>query len=353
MVKIVSGLFGETSKGLPVELYTFTNDRGCEVSVCSYGASIVAIKVPDRYGNMSDIVLGYEDTSGYISGKNFFGAAIGRCGNRIGKGRFTLNGEKYQLSCNDGNNHLHGGFNGFSTKVWKCAVKKNNYGDYLELCYISHDGDENYPGRLETTLTYSFNDENELSIHYKALSDKDTICNLTNHSYFNLSGHDFGDILEHQLKIYADAFTETDSESIPTGKILDVESTPLDFRNFHVVGDRINSDYYELKYAGGYDHNLILNKGNKILGLCAEMYDKKSGRHMTCITTSPCVQFYSGNYIDGSVKGKNGFTYKKRYGLCLETQFAPDAVNNPEWDSPILKAGDIYDGTTIYKFDVI
>ena len=352
MTKITSKPFGTTTEGVPATLYTFTNKSGCEVSICSYGATIVSIKVPDRDGKFADVVLGYDDLEGYMSRHYFFGASIGRCGNRIGKGKFTLNGKEYQLNCNDGNNHLHGGNKGYESVVWKCDVKTSEQDDCLVLKHFSPDGDENYPGNLNVTLTYSFNDKNELTLNYQAVSDADTICNLTNHSYFNLAGHDSGDILSQEAKIYANTFTEADNESIPTGKTLKVEGTPMDFREFHVVGERIDSDYYQLIFAGGYDQNWVLDKANKELGLCAEMYDQKSGRHMTCLTTNSCVQFYCGNFIAGDQKGKNGFVYQKRAGMCFETQFAPDAVNQPSFESPILKAGEKYDYTTTYRFDL-
>jgi aldose 1-epimerase len=352
MTKILSKPFGTTKEGVPATLYTFTNKSGCEVSVCSYGGTVVSIRVPDRNGRLADIVLGYDDLEGYMSRHYFFGAAIGRCGNRIGRGRFTLNGKSYRLNCNDGRNHLHGGGKGFDTVVWECAVKKNESGDYLELHHVSQDADENYPGRLDVTMNYSFNDKNELALNYRAVSDADTVCNLTNHSYFNLAGQDSGNILDQEVKIYADCFTEADKESITTGKIIDVDGTPMDFREFHAVGERIDADYYQLNFAGGYDHNWVLNKGNNKLGICAEIYDRKSGRHLTCITTSPCAQFYTGNYIAGDQKGKGGYVYQKHAGMCVETQFAPDAVNQPSFDSPVLRAGGKYDETTIYRFDV-
>lgn len=351
MTKITSKPFGKTKSGEPVTLYTFTSNNGCEVSVCSYGGTIVSIKVPDREGKLADVVLGYDDVSGYEAGRCFFGAAIGRCGNRIARGRFTLNGKEYRLACNDGRNHLHGGLKGFNAVVWDCEVKKNETGDCLVLHHTSPDGDENYPGNLDVTITYSFSDDNELRLRYEAKTDADTVCNLTNHSYFNLAGHDSGNILNHQVKIYADSFTPADNESIPTGEIRSVEGTPMDFRDFHVVGERIDADFDQLKYAGGYDHNWVLNKGAKKMGLCAELYDPKSGRHMVCETTLPCVQFYCGNFIAGE-RGKNGAVYNKRAGLCFETQFAPDAINKPNFDSPILRTGEKYDETTIYRFDV-
>lgn len=351
MTEITAKPFGRKKHGGEVTLYTFKNEAGNEISVCSYGATVVSIKVPDRDGKKDDILLGYDDIEGYESRHYFFGASIGRCGNRIGRGRFVLNGKKYHLYRNDGHNHLHGGKFGFESKVWDCDVKKDEQGDYLELRYTSPDGEEHYPGTLKVKLTYRFSDDNEFSLRYEAQTDKDTICNLTNHSYFNLAGHKSGSICPQQVKIYAARFTEADNESIPTGKILDVEGTPMDFKDFHVVGDRIDSDYYELKYAGGYDHNWVLDKGHK-MGPAAEAWDKESGRHMTCSTTLPDMQFYCGNFIAGDQAGKDGFVYQKRAGMCFETQYAPDAVNKPQFESPVLKAGDKYDETTIYKFDI-
>ncbi|CDZ23218.1 Aldose 1-epimerase [[Clostridium] cellulosi] len=351
MTKITSKPFGKTKDGTPVTLYTFRNKSGCEVSVCSYGGTIVSIKVPDRDGKIDDIVLGYDNIESYESRSYFYGAAIGRCGNRIGLGKFTLNGREYQLNCNDGRNHLHGGIFGFDSKVWDCEVKSNGTDDVLELRYTSPDGEENYPGTLKVKMTYSWSDDNELTLHYEAESDKDTICNLTNHSYFNLAGHKSGNIHPILVKIYAARFTEADNESIPTGKILDVAGTPMDFRDFHAIGERIDDDYYQLNYAGGYDHNWVLDKGHK-MGIAAEAWDKNSGRHMTCSTTLPDMQFYCGNFIKGDQKGKDGFVYEKRAGFCFETQFAPDAINKPQFESPVLKAGEKYDETTVYKFDI-
>lgn len=352
MTHITSKPFGKTVEGVSVTLYVFTNAAGNEVAVCSYGGSIVSIKVPDRDGKLADVVLGYDDLTGYESRKFFYGASIGRCGNRINKGRFTLNGKQFELNCNEGNNHLHGGFKGFDTKVWDCTVLQDESGEYLSLHLESPDGDENYPGNLSVTMTYSFSNQNELKLQYTAVSDADTICNLTNHSYFNLAGHDSGSVLDQSIKIYADKFTEVDKESIPTGNTPDVAGTPLDFHDFHRIGERINANFDQLIYTGGYDHNWVLSKGIEKLSLCAELYDEKSGRHMSCYTTCPDLHFYTGNFINGSQKAKGGFTYLKRAGLCFESQFAPDAVNHPQWESPVLKAGRKYDETTIYKFDV-
>lgn len=351
MTRITSKPFG-SANNTPVTLYTFQNAKGCEVSVTDYGGTVVSIKVPDREGRFDDVVLGYDSLDGYLTRRYFFGAAIGRCCNRIGGGTFQLNGKAFQLNRNEGENHLHGGFKGFDTVVWESSIKAGETGDTLELHHISPDGDENYPGRLDVTILYSFNDNNELTFHYKAKSDKDTVCNLTNHSYFNLAGHNSGSILGQEVKINAESFTETDLKSIPTGKLVHVEGTPMDFRSFHTVGERVDSDYYQLNYAGGYDHNWVLSKGRDY-GPCAELIDRKSGRRMTCLTTLPCVQFYCGNYIEGDQAGKGGFIYKRRAGLCFETQFAPDAVNHPNFISPVLKASEEYDEKTTYRFDVI
>lgn len=334
-------------------LYTMKNDGGMEVEISSFGGVIVAIRVPDRNGKFDDVVLGYDDYEGSKSRSYFLGAAVGRCGNRIGKGRFTLNGKTYQLALNDhGKNHLHGGDAGFDVKLWDCTVIENEHGQALQLSYTSPDGEEHYPGKLQVTMTYSVTADNGLALHYEAVSDADTICNLTNHSYFNLAGHTSGDILSQELKIYADRFTEADAESIPTGKELDVEGTPMDFLDFHQVGERIEANYTPLLYGGGYDHNYVLQSQDGSLAPCAEVRDPVSGRHMTCLTDSPCVQLYTGNFIDGTQKGKGGFAYQKRGGLCLETQFAPDAINHPEWKSPILRAGEPYAHTTVYRFSV-
>lgn len=352
MTTITATPFGKTADGIPVTRYTFRNASGSEISVLSYGGTIASIRVPDREGRLADVVLGYDDLADYQSRKYFFGASIGRSGNRIGRGRFTLGGRTYQLNCNEGNNHLHGGFKGFDTRVWNCAVKPGPQGDALELTLTSPDGDENYPGRLDVTMAYTFDDDNALTLRYRAVSDADTLCNLTNHSYFNLAGHDSGDILGHELRLAAGRYTATDRESIPTGATPEVAGTPMDFRDFHVVGERVDADFEQLKFAGGYDHNWILDKPKGEAGPCAEVYEPVGGRTLTCTTTSPCVQFYCGNFIDGTQAGKGGCVYHKRAGLCLETQFAPDAVNHPSWDSPVLRAGALYDQTTVYRFGV-
>lgn len=353
MTNVTSEPFGTIKNDEQATLYIMTNKSGCKVSVCDFGATIVSIKVPDRMGNFADIVLGYDDVESYKTRANYFGATVGRCCNRIGKAEFTLNGKTYKLAKNDGNNHLHGGLNGFESVNFETLIRKNDGGQYLSFHHLSPDGDQNYPGNLDVTVTFTLTDDNELIIHYTAVSDADTVCNLTNHSYFNLSGHDSGDILSQMVKIYADNFTPSDSESIPTGEIKSVENTPMDFRDFHKVGERIDADFEQLRNAGGYDHNWVLNKGGERLHPCAEMYDEKSGRHITFLTTAPCTQFYTGNYVSpDQPKGKGGTAYPRRGGMCMETQYAPDAINKPNFTSTILKEGKTFDETTVIKFDI-
>lgn len=353
MTNVTSKQFGTMKDGEQATLYIMTNKSGCKVSVCNYGATLVSVKVPDRMGNFADIVLGYDDVKGYETENNYFGATVGRCCNRIGKARFELNGKTYNLEKNDGNNHLHGGPNDFARAKFQTLIRKNDNSQYLSFHYISPDGEQNYPGNLDVTVSYTLTDTNELIIHYTAVSDADTVCNITNHSYFNLSGHDSGDILSQEVRIYADYFTPSDKESIPTGEIKSVMGTPMDFREFHKVGERIDADFDQLKNAGGYDHNFVINKGKERLSPCAEMYDEKSGRHITFLTTTPCAQFYTGNYVSPQqTAGKCGAVYPRRAGMCMETQYAPDAVNQPNFTSTVLKAGKTFDETTVIKFDI-
>lgn len=351
MTEITSKPFFQTEDGEAI-LYTLKNSKGMEVEISSFGGAVAAIRVPDRKGEFADVVLAYDSPEGYVTRTNFFGVVVGRCANRIKGARFTLGGTEYQLNKNEGENQLHGGLAGFDVKLWEGSVIENRYGQALRLTYTSPDGEEHYPGTLNVKLTCSLSEQNELILHYDAVSDADTVCNLTNHSYFNLAGHDSGDILSHELKIYASNFTETDAESIPTGRVLPVAGTPMDFTAFRRVGERIDQPFGQLQMAGGYDHNFVLDHAPGEVSLCAEVRDPASGRRLVCLTDCPGVQFYSGNGIDGSVTGKQGVRYGRRAGLCLETQFAPDAVNHPEWDSPVLKAGQRYEHTTIYRFEI-
>lgn len=317
-------------------VYTLTNSLGFEVSVTSYGGAITSLKTPDRNGHFGDIVLGFETLAEYVGNPRYFGALIGRHANRIARGRFSLNGVEYQLPCNNGANHLHGGFRGFDKREWTVREDDNA----LHLTYFSKDGEEGYPGDLTAFVDYTLRD-NELRIDYRATTDRDTIVNLTNHSYFNLRGA--GTILDHELTLNADHFTPVCSDLIPTGEIKAVAGTAWDFR----TGKAIGSD---LDAAGGYDHNFVLNDWDGTLRLAARLHDATTGRMLEILTTEPGIQFYSGNFLDGSFTGKNGFVYEKYTGLCLEPQHFPDAPNHPNFPSTTLRAGEEYKHTSIYRF---
>ena len=317
-------------------VYTLTNSLGFEVSVTSYGGAITSLKTPDRNGHFGDIVLGFETLAEYVGNPRYFGALIGRHANRIARGRFSLNGVEYQLPCNNGANHLHGGFRGFDKREWTVREDDNA----LHLTYFSKDGEEGYPGDLTAFVDYTLRD-NELRIDYRATTDRDTIVNLTNHSYFNLRGA--GTILDHELMLNADHFTPVCSDLIPTGEIKAVAGTAWDFR----TGKAIGSD---LDAAGGYDHNFVLNDWDGTLRLAARLHDATTGRVLEILTTEPGIQFYSGNFLDGSFTGKNGFVYEKYTGLCLEPQHFPDAPNHPNFPSTTLRAGEEYKHTSIYRF---
>jgi aldose 1-epimerase len=342
--KIVKSEFGKTSNGEIVELYTLSNSSGIEIGILTYGGIISFLKVPDKTGNLIDIVLGFDNVAGYENGGGYLGALIGRCANRICKGRFTLGNKEYSLACNDKGNHLHGGIKGFNSKVWSAEVKDNK----LVLSLVSPDGEEGYPGRLNVSVTHSLSDDGTFTWDYFAETDSDTICNLTNHAYFNLSGHNSGNVLKHKLKLQSDFFTETDDKLIPTGKTIPVEGTPLDFREEHYIGERINQDYLPLKLAGGYDHNFAVRGKTGVLRDAAFCHDEKSGISIELKTTLPGVQLYTGNFLN-DIKGKGGAVYQKNSGFCLETQFFPDAVNHPHFEQPLLKAGETYHHTTYLK----
>lgn len=316
-----------------IKFYTLTNNRGVEVSLTNYGGTVTSIKAPDRNGVFGDVVLGYDTIDEYRRNPRYLGALIGRHANRIAGGKFSLNGVEYQLAQNNGANHLHGGNKGFDKQVWSATETANA----LHLEYFSPDGEENYPGNLTVDVIYSLNDENELRIEYRATTDKDTIVNLTNHSYFNLAGS--GDILGHELWLNADAFTPVSESLIPTGEIQPVENTRMDFRTARSIG------------SGGYDHNFVLRDWDRgSLRLVARLREPVSGRVVEVLTTEPGIQFYSGNFFDGSVKGKGGVAYEQYAGLCLETQHFPDSPNHSNFPSTVLRAGETYNQTTIYKF---
>lgn len=337
-----------------IRVFTLENQLGTKVKVMNYGGIILSIETADKNGKMADIVLGYENIKDYETNSVYFGAIIGRYANRIGGANININNKTYNLAMNDGNNHLHGGIKGFDKVFWDGKVVNDNHGEeMLELSYFSPDKEENYPGNLMVVVTYKLTNSNELQIDYYAKTDKDTIVNLTNHSYFNLSGHASGDILDHKLKIISDKFTPTDNESIPTGEIYDVKGTPMDFTKFMRIGERIDADYDQLNFAKGYDHNWVLKDQSNKLKKAAEAIDEKSGRVLKVYTTKPGMQFYSGNYLSEEEIGKGGIPYRKRAGFCLETQYFPDSLKNPHFPNVILKAGEEYKHKTIYKFSTI
>ena len=342
--------FGTLPDGSPVSLYTLTNRFGLEAKIMNYGGILVSLRVPDRNGNLGDIVLGYDSLAQYVNNNGpYFGALIGRYGNRIGKGKFTLNGKTYTLATNNGENHLHGGIKGFDKVLWTVDEQKSN-GSKLVLSYVSKDGEEGYPGTLTVRVTYTLTPENGLRIDYEATTDKPTVVNLTHHSYFNLRGAGNGDILNHLLFINARQFTPIDKGLIPTGELRDVKGTPMDFLIPVAIGARIDANDEQLKFAGGYDHNWVLDGDSNSLSVAAVVTEETSGRRMEVLTDQPGLQFYSGNFLDGSNIGKGGIKYLHRYGLCLETQHFPDSPNKPQFPSTVLNPGETFHSTTIYKF---
>ena len=340
--------FGKTKQGDVAHIYTLTNANGCEARITNYGGIVVSLKVPDKTGKLADVVLGYETLDKYIEKTPYFGALVGRYGNRIGKGKFTLDGKEYTLAVNNGPNHLHGGIVGFDKAVWRAKEIRKPEGVGLELTYLSKDGEEGYPGNLSVTVRYLWTNDNELRIDYAAATDQPTVVNLTNHSYFNLACK--GDILGHELMIDADKFTPVDEGLIPTGELRSVAGTPMDFRKGTAIGARIERRDEQLKLGLGYDHNWVLNRYDGSLRMVARVYEPTTGRVLEVHTTQPGVQFYCGNFLDGTITGKYGRVYQKRNGLCLETQHFPDSPNKPNFPSTVLKPGEKYVSTTIYKF---
>jgi aldose 1-epimerase len=343
--------FGKTPEGEPVELYTLTNKNGVEAAISAYGGAVVSLKVPDRTGKLGDIVLGYDSVEGYVTDKSYLGAIIGRYGNRIGHAQFSLEGKTYTLAKNNGENSLHGGVKGFNRVVWAAKEVPSKGGQALELTYLSKDGEEGFPGNLQVRVVYTLTDSNELKIEYFATTDKKTVVNLTNHSYFNLAGPGSGDILGHQVMIEADKFTPVDSGLIPTGELRDVAGTPFDFRKATAIGARIDANDEQIKLGGGYDHNFVLRrKIGAPISLAARVTESTTGRVLEVWTTEPGVQFYTGNFLDGTAHGKGGIAYAKRSAFCLETQHFPDSPNQPKFPSVVLNPGERYHTTTIYKF---
>jgi aldose 1-epimerase len=343
--------FGKTAEGEKVDLYVLTNKSGVEATITNYGATLVSLKAPDRHGKLVDVVLGYDSLDGYLTDKAYFGSIVGRYANRIAGGKFTLNGVTYTLARNAGENHLHGGIKGFNKAVWVGKDVSTENEPSLQLSYLSKDGEEGYPGNLEVQVVYTLTDRNELKIDYTATTDKDTVVNLTNHAYFNLAGQGAGDILEHQMMLRADRFTPVRAGSIPTGELRSVDGLPFDFRRSTAIGARINQDDEQLKLGTGYDHNWVVNDAGKGgPSLAAQVYEPKTGRVLEVWTTEPGIQFYTGNFLDGTIRGKGGHAYNRRSGFCLETQHFPDSPNHPEFPSTVLKPGSRFRSTTIFKF---
>ena len=341
---IVKAAWGEAD-GKQVDLYTLTNNSGVEVKICTYGGTATSWVVPDKNGNKSSILLGYDSLSGYLAKPPYFGALIGRYGNRIAKGKFVLDGKEYQLATNDGKNHLHGGVKGFDKVVWTATTLSDTL-PVLILTYVSKDGEEGYPGNLKVTVQYTLTNDNELVIEYNAETDKATPVNLTQHNYYNLTGDHANTILDHTLKIDADFYTPVDSTLIPTGELKAVKGTAFDFNTATKIGARIDS------VKGGYDHNWVLNKKDSSLQLVAVLADAVSGRKLEVFTTEPGLQFYSGNFLGDAVKASNGKPFKQHTGLCLETQHFPDSPNEPKFPSTILLPGQKYHTLTKYKFSL-
>ena len=336
--------FGMTSKGEEARLFTIQNGKGMEIKVSDYGAALVQVRVPDKEGRLLDVVLGYDDVQGYEAGNAFFGATIGRVANRIGNGEFQLGGRSYELTRNDGQNTLHGGRDFYNKRIWKTGKTGE---DHVEFLLDSPSGDQGFPGNVKISVTYTLTKDNEIKIQYRAVPDADTLINLTNHSYFNLSGHASGTVLAQEVMLDADAYARADSQSIPTGEIVPVSGTPMDFRQLKPIGAEIDEAYEALEFGKGYDHNWVLNK--KGYRKAAFMRSKESGIAMEVYTDLPGLQFYTANFVDHE-KGKEGAVYNMRQAACFETQYFPDAVHKDHFEGPEVKAGEIYETTTAYRF---
>jgi len=343
-MSIAKERFGQTPDGQQVDLYTLTNANGLRARVTNYGAILVSMEVPDRNGKLADMTLGYDSLDGYVKRGSFFGATVGRYANRIGKARFVLNGVEYKLAANNGPNHIHGGIKGFDKVVWQAEQVKTKDAVGVKMSYLSKDGEEGYPGNLKCSVTCTLTNNDELRISYEAETDKTTVVNMTNHSYWNLAGQGNGDVLGHELELSADRYTVADKGLIPTGEIRTVKDTALDFTRPMTIGARI------AQVGSGYDHNYVLNSGGGSLALCARVHEPAGGRVMEVYTTEPGVQLYTGNFLDGSIAGKAGKVYKNHGGFCLETQHFPDSPNKPEFPSAVLEPGRRYTTTTVHKF---
>jgi aldose 1-epimerase len=350
--RLTTAPFARTSDGTSVDLITMRNAHGIEMTVLSYGGTIMTLKTPDRAGQLDDIVLGFDTLPPYESQSPYFGSLIGRYGNRIAKGKFTLEGTTYTLATNNPPNHLHGGVKGFDKVVWTPSPFNDRRGVGVVLTYTSKDGEEGYPGALHATVTYTLDDADQLTIDYRATTDKATVVNLTQHSYFNLAAGKSPTILDHLLTINADRYTPVDPTLIPTGELAPVQGTPFDFRTPVAIGARINESNEQLTRGNGYDHNFVLNRQGDGLSLAARVEDPASGRTLEITTTEPGIQFYSGNFLDGSITGKGGRTYPQRAGFCLESQHYPDSPNQPAFPTTVLRPGQEYRSQTVWKFGV-
>jgi len=345
--------FQSTYKELKTDLYTIKNNNGVVMQVTNYGAKIVTLFIPDKKGNFDDIVFGYKKIQDYLDGDKYFGAVVGRYANRIAGGKFTLDGTEYQVPVNNGVNSLHGGDSGFDDAVWTGEITETLEGESVKLTLYSKDGDQGYPGNLYVEVLYTLTDDNELIVDYNAVTDKPTIINLSQHTYFNLNGHDSGPILNHEMVINADKFTPVDQGLIPTGELRPVEGTAFDFKMPHLIGERIANTEEQIALGGGYDHNFILNKERAgELTFAASVYDMLSGRFLEVYTTHPALQFYTGNFLDGTAIGKGGKPYIYRSGFCLETQYYPDSPNHPDFPSTVLRSGEQYKHRTVFRFSV-
>ncbi|SDB34281.1 aldose 1-epimerase [Flavobacteriaceae bacterium MAR_2010_188] len=344
--------FGIGEDSTAIEQYTLKNENGVELNVITYGGRITSLKLPDKNGDLENVVLGFDNIKDYQKENPYFGALIGRYGNRIAKGKYTLDGQEYKLATNDGSNHLHGGVNGFDKVVWKAEPMEDGDNSSIKLTYMSQDNEEGYPGNLDVTVIYTLTNDNEIKVSYKAIADKATVVNLTQHAYFNLSGDFSKEILDHEVVVDADEYLPVDETLIPTGEIRKVKGTPFDFNSAKKIGEEINADNEQLKRGKGYDHCWVLNgeAGNE--RFVASAYDEYSGRSMEIFTDQPAIQFYTGNFLDGTLRSPNGGTYAHRTGFCLETQHYPDSPNQQAFPTTVLKPGETYETKTIFKFSV-
>ncbi|MFN3167762.1 MAG: aldose epimerase family protein, partial [Phycisphaeraceae bacterium] len=348
--RVVTTDYGTLADGQTARLYTLTNKQGTTAQLTDFGATLVSLETPDRAGNLADVTLGYDTLDGWVGDTAYMGATVGRYGNRIANGRFTLDGKAYALATNNGPNHLHGGEIGFNKKRWSAEPFESDGGAGVTFTYVSVDGEEGYPGELTSTVTYTLNNDNELRIDFTATTTKPTVVNLVHHTYWNLTGDPRQSVLDHVLQLNADGYTPTDATGIPDAGVRPVADTPMDFRRPRRVGDRINNDFAQLKLGKGYDHSWAINGEPGALRLAAVLYDPGSGRVMQIETDQPAIQFYTGNYLDGSIRGKGGIPYRHRTGLCLETQVFPDSPNQPKLSTAVLRPGETYTHTMVHRF---